>query len=145
MNYYDSHLEAVAPNVSRWCNQSFTHVLCFLRFLNGNLHNKMAIEFLHQDSLRLGDVIKVLYCRNILFYCLFYYHYYIFVYRYYKLYYNSTINVYNLKIFLQIKSSQSNLLFCMILHILVYTNKNKMAKYLQWKITCGETACKETL
>ena len=105
----------------------------------------MAIEFLHQDSLRLGDVIKVLHCRNILFYCLFYYHYYIFVYRYYKLYYNSTINVYNLKIFLQIKSSQSNLLFCMILHILVYTNKNKMAKYLQWKIICGETACKETL
>ena len=33
----------------------------------------------------------------------------------------------------------------MILQILVYTNKNKMAKYLQWKIMCGETACKETL
>ena len=29
--------------------------------------------------------------------------------------------------------------------ILVYTNKNKMAKYLQWKIICGKTTCKETL
>ena len=33
----------------------------------------------------------------------------------------------------------------MILQILVYTNKNKMAKYLQWKIMCGKTTCKETL
>ena len=33
----------------------------------------------------------------------------------------------------------------MTLQILVYTNKNKMAKYLQWKIICGETTCKETL
>ena len=33
----------------------------------------------------------------------------------------------------------------MILQILVYTNKNKMAKYLQWKIMYGETTCKETL
>ena len=45
----------------------------------------------------------------------------------------------------QIKSNQSNLFFYMILQILVYTNKNKMAKYLQWKIMCGETTCKETL
>ena len=30
----------------------------------------------------------------------------------------------------------------MILQILVYTNKNKMAKYLQWKIMCGETLYK---
>ena len=34
----------------------------------------------------------------------------------------------------QIKSNQSNLFFYMILQILVCTNKNKMAKYLQWKI-----------
>ena len=27
----------------------------------------------------------------------------------------------------------------------IYTNKNKMAKYLQWEIMCGETTCKETL
>ena len=33
----------------------------------------------------------------------------------------------------------------MILQILVYTNKNKMAKYLQWKIMSGKTTCKETL
>ena len=33
----------------------------------------------------------------------------------------------------------------MILQILVCTNKNKMAKYLQWKIICGVTTCKETL
>ena len=33
----------------------------------------------------------------------------------------------------------------MILQILVYTNKNKMAKYLQWKTMCGETTCKKTL
>ena len=35
--------------------------------------------------------------------------------------------------------------FTWFLQILVYTNKNKMAKYLQWKIMCGETTCKETL
>ena len=33
----------------------------------------------------------------------------------------------------------------MILQILVYTNKNKMVWYLQWKIKCGEGTCKETL
>ena len=33
----------------------------------------------------------------------------------------------------------------MILQILVYANKNKMTKYLQWKIMCWETTCKETL
>ena len=33
----------------------------------------------------------------------------------------------------------------MILQILVYTNKNKMAKSLQWKVMRGETTCKETL
>ena len=33
----------------------------------------------------------------------------------------------------------------MILQILVYTNKNKMAKYLQWKIMCGEATRKKTL
>ena len=33
----------------------------------------------------------------------------------------------------------------MILQILVYTNKHKMAKYLQWKIMCGEMTYKETL
>ena len=33
----------------------------------------------------------------------------------------------------------------MILQILVYTNKNKMVKYLQLKIMCGETTCIETL
>ena len=32
----------------------------------------------------------------------------------------------------------------MVLEILVYTNKNKMAKYLELKIMCGETTCKET-
>ena len=26
----------------------------------------------------------------------------------------------------------------MILQILVYINKNKMAKYLEWKIMCGD-------
>ena len=31
----------------------------------------------------------------------------------------------------------------MILQILVNTNENKMAKYLQWKIMCGKTTCKE--
>ena len=33
----------------------------------------------------------------------------------------------------------------MILQILIYTDKNKMAKYLQWKIMYGEKTCKETL
>ena len=33
----------------------------------------------------------------------------------------------------------------MILLILVYTNKNKMAEYLQWKIMCEEMTCKETV
>ena len=33
----------------------------------------------------------------------------------------------------------------MVLQILVYTNKNQMAKYLQLKIMCGKTTCKETL
>ena len=33
----------------------------------------------------------------------------------------------------------------MILQILVYANKRKMAKYLQLKIMCAETTCKETL
>ena len=42
-------------------------------------------------------------------------------------------------------SDQSNLSFYMILQILVYINKNKMAKYLQLKIMGGETTCKETL
>ena len=37
----------------------------------------------------------------------------------------------------QIKSNQTNLFFYMILQILVCTNKNKMAKYLQWKIMWG--------
>ena len=32
----------------------------------------------------------------------------------------------------------------MILQILVSTNKNKMAKYLHWKIMCGEMTFKET-
>ena len=45
----------------------------------------------------------------------------------------------------QIKSNQSNLFFYKILQIFVYTNKNKMAKYLQGKIMCGEATCKETL
>ena len=46
----------------------------------------------------------------------------------------------------QIKSNKSsNLFFHMILQNLVYTNKNKMAKYLQWKMMCGETTCRETL
>ena len=31
------------PNVYRWCNQSFTHVLRFLRFLNSNWHNKNGL------------------------------------------------------------------------------------------------------
>ena len=31
----------------------------------------------------------------------------------------------------------------MILQSVVYTNENKMAKCLQWKIMCGETTCKE--
>ena len=43
----------------------------------------------------------------------------------------------------QIKSKQ--FILYMILQILVYNNKNKIAKYLQWKIMCGETTCKETL
>ena len=33
----------------------------------------------------------------------------------------------------------------MILQILVYTNQDKMAKYLELKIMCGETTCKKTL
>ena len=33
----------------------------------------------------------------------------------------------------------------MLLQILVCTRKNKMAKYLQWKIMCREAICKETL
>ena len=33
----------------------------------------------------------------------------------------------------------------MTLQILIYANKNKMAKYLQLKVRCGETTCKETL
>ena len=33
----------------------------------------------------------------------------------------------------------------MILQVLVFTNKNEMAKYLQWKIMCGKTTCRETL
>ena len=45
----------------------------------------------------------------------------------------------------QIKSNQTIYSFTWFLQILVYINKNKMAKYLQWKIICGETNCKETL
>ena len=45
----------------------------------------------------------------------------------------------------EIKSNQTIYSFTWFLQILVYTNKNKMAKYLQWKIMCGETTCKETL
>ena len=44
----------------------------------------------------------------------------------------------------QIESNQSDF-FYMIFQVSVYTNKNKMAKYLQWKIMCGETTCKKTL
>ena len=33
----------------------------------------------------------------------------------------------------------------MILQILVHTNTNRMAKYLQLKIMYGETTCKERL
>ena len=42
-------------------------------------------------------------------------------------------------------NKSNNLFFYMILQILVYTNKNKMAKCLQWKIMCGKTTCQETL
>ena len=45
----------------------------------------------------------------------------------------------------QIKSNETIYSFTRFLQILVYTNKNKMAKYLQWKIMCGGTTCKETL
>ena len=48
---------------------------------------------LHQSSLKLGDVIRGLYYWKVLF------HYFLLHFR--ELYYNSTINVYNLKIFLQ--------------------------------------------
>ena len=33
----------------------------------------------------------------------------------------------------------------MILQILVYANKYEIAKYLQWKIICGEATCKKIL
>ena len=46
---------------------------------------------------------------------------------------------------MQIKSNQTIYSFTWFLQILVYNNKNKMAKYLQWKIMCGETTCKEAL
>ena len=45
----------------------------------------------------------------------------------------------------QIKSNQTIYCFTWFLQILVYANKNKMAKYLQWKNMCGKTTCKETL
>ena len=46
---------------------------------------------------------------------------------------------------IMIKSNQSNLFFNMILQILIYFNTNKMVKYLQLQIMCGDTTCKETL
>ena len=49
-----------------------------------------------------------------------------------------------LRVFSSYKREKSNQInsFYMILQILVYPNKNKMAKYLQWKIMCGVTTCK---
>ena len=33
----------------------------------------------------------------------------------------------------------------MNLQILVYTNKIRIARYLKWKVMCGDTTCKESL
>ena len=49
------------------------------------------------------------------------------------------------KVVNQSKSNQTTNSLTCFLQLLVYTRKNKMAKYLQWKIMCRDTICKEIL
>lgn len=74
------------PNISRLRNDSFTHILSSLRFLNGNWHKITAWQMqtingsLQQNSGRLVDAIRVLYYwtrKSVVdFISLFFYHHY---------------------------------------------------------------------
>ena len=74
------------PNISRLRNDSLTHILSFLRFLNGNWHKITAWQIqtinnsLQQNSWRLVDAIRVLYFwkrKSVVdFISLFFYHHY---------------------------------------------------------------------